>query len=102
MTKKKTGKAAPKTKAAPKVAQPAAKAKKVETPPPGDSGKAKTKQPSFLKPFPTDYIVGTKDYAALIQHHNKLFDTHWLKWRVQPQVFYTIHERVWKHYNVKE
>lgn len=89
MARKNKGKAASKTKATPKATQPPTTAKKAKTPP-------------WLKSTPTDYIVGTEDYAALIEKHNELFDTHWLKWRVRPQVFYTIHERVWNHYHDKK
>lgn len=101
MTKKKsTGKAAPKSKAAPKVTQSPAKEKK----PQGSQEKAGStpKIPKWLKSSPTQYIVGTEDYASLVEHHNVLFGTSWLKWRVRPQVFYTIHERVWKHYHDKK
>jgi hypothetical protein len=97
MAKKKT---APKTKAAPKAAQSPAKEKK----PQGTQKKAGStpKIPKWLKPSPTEYIVGTEDYGALIQDHNEKFGTAWNKFRVRPQVFYTIHERIWKHYNDKK
>ena len=97
MTKKKT---APKTKATPKAAQSPAKQEK----PQGSKEKAVStpKFPAWLKSSPTEYIVGTEDYAALIQDHNEKFETTWNKFRVRPQVFYTIHERVWKHYHDKK
>ena len=97
MTKKTTGKTAPRKKPTTKAAQPSTKAKKA----PRKRARAATpkKLPHWLKSSPTEYIVGTEDYAALIDKHNELFETSWLKWRVQPQVFYTIHDQVWKHYH---
>ena len=103
MAKKKFVKAAPKTKAAPKAAQPPAKTEKSQTSPQGEASKAKTpKLPKWLKSSPTQYIVGTEDYAAIIQDHNDKFDTMWNKFRVKPQVFYTIHEAIWKYYHDKK
>lgn len=100
MAKKSQGKTAPKKKATPKAAQPATTAKKVQTSPQGDPPKAKTpKLPTWLKPFPVDYIVGTEDYAAIVMDHNEKFGTDYNRWRVQPQVFYTIHQRILSHYN---
>ena len=106
MATKKTGaKTAPKSKATPKAASKSTAAKKTAQAAQGKTSKAKTAPapkkeiPKFLKRFPTEYILGTEDYAALIEHHNELFDTTWLKWRVRPQVFFSIHERVWKHYH---
>ena len=100
MRKKTQGKGAPKTKAALKVMLSNLEAGKASE----SKGKAAKapKLPKWLKPFPTEYIVGTEDYAALIDKHNELFDTHWLKWRVQPQVFCTIHEKVLNHYHDKK
>ena len=97
MTKKKTS---PKTKATPKAAQSPAKQEKAQ----GSTGnKGKTpKFPKWLKSSPTEYIVGTEDYAALVQDHNEKFETTWNKFRVRPQVFYTIHEHIWKHYHDKK
>jgi len=102
MAKKTTGKTAPKTKATPKAAQPAAKVKKAQTSPQGEASKAKTpKLPKWLKPIPVDYIIGTEDYAAIVQDHNEKFGTDYNRWRVRPQVFYTIHQRIWDHYHDK-
>lgn len=100
MAKKTTGKAAPKTKAAPKAAQPPAKTEKPQESK-GNKGNS-PKIPKWLKSSPTQYIVGTEDYASLIQDHNDKFGTVWNKWRVKPQVFYTIHETIWNHYHDKK
>ena len=97
MTKKKTGKIAPGTKASLKAAQSPAKDKKPQESK-GDKGKT-PKIPEWLKSSPAQYIVGTEDYAALIQDHNEKFGTAWNKWRVRPQVFYTIHQGIWKYYH---
>ncbi len=109
MSRKNKGKTAPKPKAKPKAAQPAARVKKAATPAPGKaSGQNKppppppSKYPDWLRPFPVDYCVGTEEYAALIEKHNELFGTAYLKWRVKPAVFYTIHQAVWNHYHDKK
>ena len=94
MTKKKMYKGEPKAKAITKAAQPSNKTKKA----PGSKA-SKLRKPKWLKSSPTEYIVGTEDYGAIIDDHNKLFGTDWLKFRVRPQVFYTIHQRIWDHYH---
>ena len=100
MAKKAPATTAPKTKATPK-AEPKAAAKvkdelKAKTAP------AKSKIPAWLKPLPVDYVVGTEDYAKLVDKHNELFGTAYNRWRVRPAVFDTIHETVWKHYDPKQ
>ena len=100
MTKKTQAKKATNKKPATKAAPKAAPAKK--TTGSGEKAGSTPKIPAFLKNSPTEYIVGTEDYAALVQDHNEKFGTHGNRWRVQPQVFYTIHEKVWKHYHDKK
>jgi len=103
MARNKTANKAPKTKATTKAAQLPKETKNVQTSPRGDSGKDKKPAgPKWLKPFPVDYIVGTEDYACIIQDHNDKFDTMYNRWRVQPAVFFTIHATIWNHYHDKK
>jgi hypothetical protein len=97
--KKTTGKTAPKKKPTPKAAQSptgAKKAPKKATAKPKAAKKAKT--PGWLHPSPVDYAVGTSDYRYLVEAHNKLKGTAYNTWRVQPSVFYTIHQAMVNHY----
>ena len=97
MAKKATAKAAPKSKATPKAAPKAAAVKKVQK---SADAKAKTpKLPAWLKPQPTDYVVGTEDYTKLVTKHNELFGTALNVHRVRPAVFLGIFQQIWKHYD---
>jgi len=107
MAKKTPAKSAPKTKVTPKAAQSSTRAKKAtkSTPVKAKGTKkalSKPKVPGWLHPFPVDYVVGTEDYGKLIDAHNELFGTAWNRFRVRPQVFFTIHEGVWNHYDPEQ
>ena len=107
MARKNKGNKARKSKATTTAAQPAAKGENVQksakakaTPP--KKAPPKIKVPKWLHPFPVDYAVGTPDYLKLIEEHNERFGTAYNRWRVQPQVFYSIHEQMWNHYDPEQ
>jgi len=100
MAKKATAKAAPKSKPAPKAAPKATAAKKVEKKATPKAQKAKI--PSWLKPRPTDYVVGTEEYVNLVAKHNELFNTAYNTHRVRPAILYGIFEAIWKHYDPEQ
>lgn len=56
------------------------------------------KIPAYLKKGPTEFVVGTEDYAAIVAEHNKLFGTMWNTHRVRPAVFFGIYKGVEAHY----
>lgn len=100
MRKRKATKAAPKKEATPKAAQPPKETKKAQGSKAGRGTAPKC--PKWLKSSPTEYIVGTEDYVAIVKDHNDKFGSAYNPWRVRPQVFYTIHETIWNHYHDKK
>jgi len=100
MAKKAPAKAAQKSTPTPKAAPKATAAKKAVKKPTAKAKKSKL--PAWLKPRPTDYVVGTEDYRKLIEKGNELMKTVWNPHRVRPAVFYGIFEAVWKHYDAEQ
>jgi hypothetical protein len=85
-----TPKTGTKTSGAKKVGNSAtAKAKTTKKPAP-----KKPKKPDWFKTSAGDYVVGTEDYRKIVEFHNKKTGSAYNTWRVQPAVFYTIHQKV--------
>jgi len=60
------------------------------------------KKPSYLKLGVTEFVVGTKEYAAIIEDFNDLRGTYWNTHRVRPAVFFGIFKAMHEHYAGKK